>query len=223
MNKVLSLLLFLFMFEFSSACAQVSLTPSQYSGDTTTTSGGVTGSHSFDNLEISWSITTPSQNGTQYYHYVYNITTTSGQALSPSQTYFLLQVSSAITSGNGAILNISPGLNESGPQTYTTSFGSFSNLPGSIYAIDLSTPSNPSSSYSFNSTSAPVWGNFYVQASNNHDWAYNTGFNSTPPMSGSYADWIATPGTPSPEPKTLLTLLTCLGIFFFFRSNSSKN
>lgn len=179
MRGILPLLYFMILsFSIPQAyAADVYLTPDQYSGSSSTTSGGVTGKDTYSSFQIQWSITAPSQNGTQYYHYVYTLTDSSGNALKHPQNNFLLEVSTAITSSNGTISNISPGLVESGPRTYTTA--NFSTLPGSIYAIDLSTPSNPAGMYSFDSTKAPVWGDFYAQSNRNRR-AYNTSFGVNP-------------------------------------------
>lgn len=216
MSRFISvLLLMMFVCIAPQVNAQVYLTPDQYSGSASTANDGVTGSLFMGSFKLQWSITAPNQNGTQYYHYVYNITDTSGAALSPKQKSFLLEVDPSITSSNGTLVNANPGI-QGGPKTYTNL--DILTLPQSIYAIDLSTPNNAAGSYSFDSTKAPVWGDFYVQI-NSLRYAYNTGFGSNP-RGAPFTNWVPTPGALSlavPEPKIVLLMGSFLMLAYVYR------
>lgn len=169
-----------------------------------------------NNLDVtlSWNITKTGN----IFSYIYNINAPDKVEL----TSFILQTGSNVIPSD--ITNSSLAFN--GPQTNnpsTTNPG----LPASIFGIALNANPKAPFTYSFNTTLAPIWGNFYAARCNgancnNPRWAYNTNF-TTPPTAGSssYVGWVPVPGNLSvPEPSTVLIIgsiivgATLAGVFF---------
>ncbi len=195
----------------SLADADVSVGSSDFTGNRTTSSGaGLTGAGTYSTkptsgFKISWTITSPSQNGTQYYHYVYTLTKQAGNVLTNPVNTLYLQVSSTeynayYSSGTNYIVNTSATM--SAPQTNS--------------GFDYVSFSSPGASFSFDSLLAPSWGSFEAFGANaSKDFSYNNSYMQT--VVGSvYTNWIPTPGMSLvvPEPGLSLILGACLSVAF---------
>lgn len=199
-----------------------------------TTGGGVIGTQNWgtggDGFKISWDITQVGSN----FHYIYSITDATGGALSKDMSHFILQLSNNITGQNFAsnIFNVSGATITDGPRTFSPSDPGSSNpgLPGDIYGIKFETFDSASSpSFSFDSTRAPVWGDFYTKDGKTGQqdvYAYNAAFGTSP--DGNTTDfngWIARPDTTVavPEPSTWLLLGSTLGFVIIGKRYRTKS
>ncbi|OGU04942.1 MAG: hypothetical protein A2X82_06405 [Geobacteraceae bacterium GWC2_55_20] len=116
-------------------------------------------------------------------------------------SHFILEVSPAATVND---FTLSTGAHIT-PQTWLSKNGN-PNMPSSIYGIKFDFGGDPVT-YTFFSTKAPVWGDFYSKDGEFGE-VWNTGFGSDP-TGAPFTNWIATPdtnGQPVPEPGTLVLL-----------------
>lgn len=187
-----------------------------YSGTLTTSNGNsVTANGNWKSnggsFKIDWSIT---EVDSKTYNYSYSITNKDGGSLSSNLNYILLEISSAVTGSNlsSLITNFQNGIIVGNPSAFTSKINS--NLPADIYALKIDTNSNSRPVFTFTSTLAPVWGNFFAQGFSSSTYAYNTDFTNK-----SSAMKLAIPGgggaVVTPEPSTYLILgsiLLSLGI-----------
>jgi len=124
----------------------------------------------FRSLVVTWNIAWNESN--QLWHYTYTFAM-AGQDYS----HLILEFSGDATKGE--ILGLTGGtMDNADPRIYSpTSQGGGSNpgIPGEIFGIKIG-PSGSGNilNISFESTRAPVWGNFYATAGK--DYAYNAGF-----------------------------------------------
>ncbi len=203
-------LLGLFLFTSSLLLADTLVTPTYYTGTRSTTSGLIgagTYASSSAGMQLTWTITSPGQNGSAYYHYVYNFKNANGTALSTSIQDFYVQVSTAYytayNSGKNYIINSSASL--SAPQT----------INGQYY-VDFS---NVGSTLSFNTILAPSWQSIAAYNSNTAN-NVNNASSGQAVIGTNYTNWVPTPGNTFavPEPSMLLLLSTCcsliLGLHF---------
>ncbi len=195
-----------------------------YSGTLTTSNGSsVTASGNWKSsggsFKIDWSIT---EIDSKTYNYSYSITNKNGGSLSSNLNYILLEISSAVTGSNlsSLITDFQNGSIVEGPSTFTSK--SIFNLPAEIYALKIDPNSNSKPTFSFTSSLAPVWGNFFARGSSSSTYAYNADFISSGAMK------LAVPGggsisTPEPETYFILgTLLLFLGILRKSREKLKK-
>jgi hypothetical protein len=102
----------------------------------------------------------------------------------------------------------------------SSTLSNFKDMPSSgIFGFDFALSSG-TSTISFNSTLAPVWGDFFAANSTGTSYAYDTGFGTSATPSNT-TNWIPIAGsvvTSVPEPTTLLLLSTCFGMIFLGRS-----
>lgn len=215
-----------------TAFADVAVDPSYYTGSRQTdTPNGVTATENWSSatgtgFKISWSI---SQLGNGNFHYIYTITNASNKELAKDMSHFILQVSDTITASNVAanIFKNTPSF--LGPTKYTSTSNGNSN-PGmpnpGVYGLKFdATGSLPT--ITFDSTRAPVWGDFYTKDGKNKGndvFAYNSGFGILPTSANTnnftdFTKWIPRPDTTVavPEPATLLILGSSLAMAAFAR------
>jgi len=186
----------------------------------TTEHGGITANGGWDGksdngFQLSWSIT---QIGSTY-HYQYTISGLNGKNLSKSLSHIILEVSPVITQAPGSLIwNINHTVT-GGPGIFGPSDPSNPGIFGSFYGIKWDTTGDTLKyTLSFDSTQAPIWGDFYAKDGKKDGvwtWAQNNGLGKDPVKNGSYTDWIPTPDTVTtppnevtsvPEPGTLALL-----------------
>ena len=160
-----------------------------------------------DGFTVAWNI---SPNGDGTWHYIYDFIQSDGTDLEKDVSHFIIQVSENFTSDD-----ISGGLT---PDWYGES-PSNPGIPGSIWGIKVDSGGN---SFSFDSTRAPMWGDFYAkdgEASTGDvkNYVYNSDFGEEVANANNYnADnaigidqsplhKILVPDT-IPEPATMLLL-----------------
>ena len=164
--------------------------------------GGVTAGGNWANgFEIQWSI---SEGGLGYI-YTYSLTSDGSTPLVGGPSHLILEVSQEAPNA----------LYRVGTDTYLTpqiwgSAPSNPGIPDDVYGIKLDFGAT---TYSFTSTQAPMWGDFYSKDGEagglGQNYAYNSGFGQPP--RDPYGGWIRVPDTTSvPEPGTALLLGTGL-------------
>ena len=147
-------------------------------------------------FEIQWSI---SEGGLGYI-YTYTLTSDGSTPLVGGPSHLILEVSQ---DAPNALYRV--GDTYLTPQIWGTA-PSNPGIPGDVYGIKLDFGAT---TYSFTSTQAPMWGDFYskdgIAGDFGQNYAYNSGFGTVPtsPFSG----WIRVPDTTTvPEPGTALLL-----------------
>jgi hypothetical protein len=195
-------------------------------GARTSSSGQIFATEGWDStgnngFQLTWSINYDASRDFDWcYSYTISGIGANNPDLSKGLSHWLMQVSDGVTQ---SAFSLTPNLNnadgpvgQEGPKTYAPSDPGNSNpsLPGAIFAIKFpGDSSDAADTYTFYSTQAPVWGDFYAKdgrtgtGQNQVDvLAYNKGFGDTTPTAGehSLADfgaWIARPnGTDVPPP-----------------------
>lgn len=180
----------------------------------------------YGNLQLSWTITAPGDNS-NLYTYSYTFSGLNGTSLRPDISHFILELSQGCAAGSGCVQNATMRVGN-GPvvniPTNKLEYGTFMLAPSnpmfpanaSISGIkfDLSTNGSPVT-YTFQSTKAPVWGDFYIKGGspnnqNNFGVAYNYGLTTAAKQNfmQQYNWFIARPDTLEfaaeiPEPGTV--------------------
>lgn len=213
----------LLMFVFSTTLYAANETNTLNSGNLSTGSGNsvVAAGNWKSNggsFKIDWSVFLTDS---KTYNYTYSITNKDGGRLSNNLSYILLEVGPSVTEKNytSLIANLTGG-SMTAPTTYTSK--DISSLPADIYAIKITTESKSMPVFSFNSSLAPIWGEFYARGSSSSTYAYNTDFADN---KGAFK--MAIPGATSlatPEPSTYVLLVSLLlAIIYLKRSKVVKN
>jgi|694.fasta_scaffold08073_14 hypothetical protein len=218
MKLIKSSILFLFFIftAISPVSAEVLVAPSFFSGTAVLSDHGITPT-------LTWSIT---QTGNTY-SYLY----TFSDAAPLLNAIF--QVGSAVTASE--IQNANHAF--VGPQTFTRGTDFKQGLPGPIFGIAFEGVRNTTITYSFTSTQAPTWGNFYGTSIAGgcqingpcpvFDFAFNSQFSNTP-LEGqsSYNGWVPVPGSlAAPEPSAWLILgsnLLILSLLVAFKKRRNE-
>jgi PEP-CTERM motif len=198
------------------------IAPSQafaYYGALLSIDSGVLGTGHWVNpgpASLEWWVT---QNNDSSWHYSYLFSHPSG-----ATSHFILEVSTTFTSND--IFNAAGDFGSLALDTFDGG-PSNPNMPGPMYGIKFDGASGDVTSIQFDSSRAPMWGDFYAKNGaaslppatsmgrpGVFNTAWNGGFLDTDPVApigdGSYAAHLLVPDThevpPVPEPSTLLLL-----------------
>lgn len=185
-------------------------------------------------LKISWEITFAAG----IYTYSYTFENADGSDINPDVSHWILEVSPIITDDNVSTFIFGANATVVGPQTWTPdpatpgstlpgANGGNPNLPAALYGIKFDTGSDnvDDATYTFQSTQAPIWGDFYAKDGvgvtgsgppGPATTAWNTGIGTDPTDSTRvFTDWIPTPDTVTtgviPEPSSIALLGTVAG------------
>jgi hypothetical protein len=169
-----------------------------------------------ENLKLSWEILDHGD-GTWTYRYTFTDLDLVGPP-NPDISHWIFEVSENFTDDD----LLDPFLDFEGPRTFSPDDPGDSNpgLPSDIFGIKINVDEDePANIFEFDSTRAPMWGDFYVKDGRagggpNSPWvfAYNSMFGIDPTSSTvDFTGWIAVPDTTNgngeaPEPATLLLL-----------------
>jgi hypothetical protein len=212
MKKALLLFAALFLVVVASQSSMALVT---YSGSLSTPSGiYATGPWMTDGMIINWEV---SQNVDMSWHYRYSFRNYAGGVPTKGISHMIVAISPNATLENFWGANGAMAIN-----TYSSANPSNPGMPSPLYALKLDFGDDE---YYFNSSRAPVWGDFYIKDGNYKDennnqhpvYAYNSTFGSTDPTdgpsNGSVNYKILRPDsfdTQIPEPSTLLLFGTAL-------------
>jgi hypothetical protein len=202
------------------------------SRDLVVTNGWTTANGGF---KIDWIITF--NGGTIQWTYQYTFTSDDGTGMTPNASHWIFEVSENFTSNDISDANF-PTV---GPQTFladpdapnSTSPGANKgkpNLPANIFGIKADSGSDEvaDATFSFTSTRAPVWGDFYAKDGKHTGivvTAWNTGIGTDPTaVTTDFTPWIPTPGTlpvlpsniPQVIPEPTAAVVWGLGVFMCF-------
>jgi hypothetical protein len=174
-------------------------------GQRSVAAGGLVGCDVYANgFTLDWNVTYNSN--TQLYSYLYTFTGFSGRGAGISHTIF--QLTAGCDQDPNCVLN-SPVAPIYGTYTSTSNGNSNPGLVGSLYGAKFNL-NGATSGYQlgFQSTHAPVWGDFYVKGGQGYAYNYNAG-----QASGDISGYVvrpdgvgAPPITPTPEPASLALL-----------------
>jgi hypothetical protein len=120
-------------------------------------------------FEITWEV---SQNGDGTWHYEYELLNDMSDPLSPAVSHAIFQLSENISPDD--IFNL-------GGNAVSTEFGTLGpgpgnpGIPGSIFGFKIETDGVSPTTLSFDSTRAPMWGDFYAKGGS-ASFAYNVHF-----------------------------------------------
>jgi hypothetical protein len=161
----------------AALCTLAHADPLLYSGDLTTTGGTLvgTGGWSQNSIIFHWGVT---QNPDLSWHYEYVFNRDDAQG---NLSHLILQTSENFTAAD--IWDMTPGIQAGDPTLYTPG-GSNPNMPGSIFGLKFEPfPESTLSSISFDSSRAPMWGDFYAKdgAADGENWntLWNAGFGNS--------------------------------------------
>jgi hypothetical protein len=173
--------------------------------------GGIAASAGWDlNFVLSWDIE-QLQNGDWSYRYFFE-NTDNGGPTTPDISHWIFEVSPTFTAND----IFDDNFNVVGPDTFSPSQGNSNpGLPGDIFGVKADNVPDDTQLFTFLSTRAPMWGNFYAKGG--QEFAHNTGFTLPLPTdpNADFLNWIPVPDTTNgqgqaPEPGTLLLLGTAL-------------
>lgn len=213
----------------------VSVGAGDYTGSRSTNGGGLSGFGQWAaGVTLNWTITTPAPGS---YHYKYTL---DSSVAKKDVSHFIIELTHYLPPPSGADLNLY-WQNEVFHNTLATTYSPGGNgnsnpgLPGDIYGIKInSTEDVQPVVLEFNTTHAPVWGDFWGRdgkTDGNLNLVYNTGFlsdtgtnyatsvqSSVTASDSPYTNWIPRPdgipgtGTGIPEPNAFLfgSLICCV-------------
>ncbi len=182
-----------------------------YSGSLSSADGGLIGSGGWVSdpgkpVTFSWTVT---QNGDLSWHYSYVFDSTDVKG---TLSHLLLETSLNLTADD--IFNDTPSAGS--PRLYEDGPGN-PNLPGPLFGIKFESVSGAVVSIEFDSTRAPMWGDFYAKDGSVGGELWNAGFLDADPQAaadnGSLWDHILVPDTTTtivPSPGAVL--LSGIGI-----------
>ena len=173
-------------------------------------------------IRMSWNITRVGSLWSYSYTVADNVAPDA--TITPLVSHFLLEVSPTITGDNAqqiiqGISFVNPVLYTADPQSPDNRSpggnGGNPNLPSDIYAVKFD---GGCFAWSFLSTRAPIWGDFYLKDGKQSGIvtvAWNSGFGTDPAEGATdFSGWIPTPDTYGmeevPEPSSILFL--CIGL-----------
>jgi hypothetical protein len=163
-------------------------------------------------LRITWAISFNAVTGV--YTYTYSFANADGSTpTTPGVSHFIIEVSSTFTSANllsgGGELKTYTGATGGSASTPCTGTDAGDNggnpcLPGDLYGIKFN-----STSATFTTDRAPIWGDFYAKDGAPDNGvvaaAWNTGFGTDPTLSTtSFINWIPTPDTTTRPPQEVV-------------------
>ena len=184
----------------AALCTLAHADPIIYSGQLTSADGGLIGSGAWSENQVlfDWHVT---QNEDLSWHYEYAFDKDDAQG---NLSHLILQTSENFTDAD--IWNTTPGIQAGDPTLYTPANGN-PDMPGSIYGLKFEPfPESSISTISFDSSRAPMWGDFYAKDGAQGGQLWNAGFG------GSDGAHILVPDTQTstiPAPGALL--LSSLG------------
>ncbi|HEY3398739.1 MAG TPA: PEP-CTERM sorting domain-containing protein [Armatimonadota bacterium] len=208
----------------SSVSADLACVELGYIGSLSTTGGGLSylaGNHgaSWTPVTINWNV---NRNANGSWHYTYDLS--AGRDFS----HFILETSNAFTCRD--IFNACGPYGSLGVGTWNPG-PSNEHMPRSLYGIKFDSTSGTKLHIVFDSTKAPVWGDFYVRDGKGYE-AWNKGFDGVDPTvgpsNGSVGYHILRPDSdscpkPVPEPGTMaLMALGLTGLGWVRRRRGAK-
>jgi hypothetical protein len=154
-------------------CTLAHADPIIYSGALTSTDDTLigTGGWSESSVAFHWDVT---QNEDLSWHYEYVFDRGDAQG---NLSHLILQTSENFTAAD--IWNINPAIQSADPTWYTPGTSN-PNMPSSIYGLKFQPfPESTISTISFDSSRAPMWGDFYAKDGAHGGQIWNAGFGSS--------------------------------------------
>jgi hypothetical protein len=202
------------LFCFSTSAYAISYI--SYTGSLSPYGGGIIATDGWNSAEtvFAWIVTeVGSQGGSTLWEYDYTFTVPTKNI-----SHIIIEVSPDVPKGTDPSITgitVLSGSSSGGVDSYGPG-GPNPNMPGTMQGIKFDGAETTTLSFSFETTRAPVWGDFYAKDGQDDSiWvtAWNAGFTDTdptePPDNGSLDFHILRPDTqqtPVPEPGTLVLL-----------------
>ncbi|OPY66803.1 MAG: hypothetical protein A4E63_02434 [Syntrophorhabdus sp. PtaU1.Bin050] len=212
MRKSIPITVILFvLIPFLAVADPLPVNPGDYSGSRSTPwYDGVVATGDWSNgISISWKIIAPNSNS-DLWSYTYTVDPVGKKDVG----FSIFETGTTATSADFVFPK---GYDVEGPKLWKEGGSSTDYMPADIYGIKFDFGGKNSATYSFQSTLAPVWGDFYSRDGKSGgitNTAFNVGFGHDPFSQYYTTPWIPTPGarTGVPEPSTaVLLILSMIG------------